>query len=77
MSHFATYPEALIEPCILAGSRPGDLVLDPFNGSGTTGAVAVRLQRNYIGIELNAEYIALARRRIGGVAPLFAQEQTA
>jgi DNA modification methylase len=76
-AHFATYPEALIKPCILAGSKVGDTVLDPFNGSGTTGAVAVRLQRNYIGIELNADYIALARRRIGSVAPLFAQEHTA
>jgi DNA modification methylase len=73
-AHFATFPEALIEPCILAGSRVGDTVLDPFNGSGTTGAVAIRHQRNYIGIELNADYIALARKRIGAVAPLFSEE---
>jgi DNA modification methylase len=72
-AHFATYPEKLIEPCILAGSRPGDTVLDPFCGSGTTGAVAVRHQRSFIGCELNAEYITLARKRIGGVAPLFAE----
>jgi hypothetical protein len=53
---------------------PADTVLDPFNGSGTTGAVAIRHQRNYVGIELNAAYIELARKRIGAVAPLFAEE---
>ena len=73
-AHFATYPEALIEPCILAGSKPGDLVLDPFTGSGTTGAVAIRHQRSFIGTELNPAYIELARRRIGDVAPLLASE---
>jgi DNA modification methylase len=73
-AHFATYPPALIEPCILAGSRPGDLVLDPFCGSGTTGEVALRHGRSFIGVELNAEYVALAQKRIGGVAPLFSQE---
>ena len=73
-AHFATFPEALIEPCILAGSRVGDTVLDPFNGSGTTGVVALNHQRNYVGIELNAEYIELARKRIAAVAPLFASE---
>jgi len=76
-AHFATYPEKLIEPCILAGSRIGDTVLDPFCGSGTTGAVAIRHQRNFIGIELNASYVQLARKRIGGVAPLFADEASA
>lgn len=73
-AHFATYPEALIEPCILAGSRIGDTVLDPFTGSGTTGAVAVRHQRNFIGIELNPSYVELARKRIGSIAPLLAAE---
>lgn len=73
-AHFATYPEALIEPCIFAGSREGDTVLDPFNGSGTTGVVAVRAQRHYIGCELNPEYVRLARARIGNVAPMFSQE---
>lgn len=76
-AHFATYPEALIEPCILAGSRVGDTVLDPFTGSGTTGAVAIRQQRDFIGIELNPAYVELARARIGGALPLFAHEQTA
>lgn len=75
-AHFATFPEALIKPCILAGSRIGDTVLDPFCGSGTTGAVAIRHQRNFIGIELNAEYVQLARRRIAAVAPLFSDELT-
>jgi len=76
-AHFATYPEALIEPCILAGSKPGDTVLDPFCGSGTTGVVALRHQRNFVGIELNPAYVELARTRIGKVAPLFAREATA
>ncbi len=62
-AHFATYPPALIEPCILAGSRPGDIVLDPFFGSGTTGQVAERLGRKWIGIELNPDYAALAAGR--------------
>jgi DNA modification methylase len=70
-AHFATFPEALIEPCILAGCPVGGTVLDPFTGSGTTGAVAIRHQRNFIGCELNADYIALAERRIVAVAPLF------
>jgi DNA modification methylase len=73
-AHFATYPEKLIEPCILAGSKEGDTVLDPFTGSGTTGAVSVRLQRNFVGCELNPAYVQLARKRIGDVAPLLATE---
>jgi site-specific DNA-methyltransferase (adenine-specific) len=63
-AHFATYPPALIEPCILAGSRKGGVVLDPFNGSGTTGEVAILNGRSYVGIELNAAYIKLAETRI-------------
>lgn len=62
-AHFATFPPALIEPCILAGSRPGDIVLDPFFGSGTTGEVAQRLGRQWIGCELNPEYEKLQRKR--------------
>lgn len=67
-AHFATYPEKLVEPCILAGSEPGDLILDPFMGSGTTGLVARRLGRRFLGIELNPEYLAMAQRRIGDLA---------
>lgn len=62
-SHFATYPKKLIEPCILAGSREGDTILDPFNGSGTTGIVAMQWGRKYIGCELNPEYIAITEAR--------------
>ena len=69
-SHFATFPKKLAERCILAGSRPGDLILDPFCGSGTTGLVALRHSRRFVGIELNPEYVALARRRIRDDAPL-------
>lgn len=68
-AHFATFPEALVEPCILAGSRPGDLVLDPFMGSGTTAVVAQRLGRNYVGCELNPTYAAMANRRIRDTQP--------
>lgn len=62
-AHFATFPPALIEPCILAGSRPGDIVLDPFFGSGTTGQVAQALGRNWIGCELNPAYESLQKDR--------------
>ena len=64
--HFAAYPPKLAETCILAGCPKGGVVLDPFFGSGTTGAAARQLDRHYIGIEINAEYCALARARIGG-----------
>jgi site-specific DNA-methyltransferase (cytosine-N4-specific) len=76
-AHFATFPEALIEPCILAGSREGDTVLDPFCGSGTTGVVSLRHGRSFVGIELNPEYVQLARRRIHGDAPLFNRVEVA
>jgi DNA modification methylase len=66
-AHFATYPEKLVEPCILAGSKAGDVVLDPFCGSGTTGAVAQRLGRRFVGLDMSAEYLELARKRIGAV----------
>lgn len=67
-AHFATFPPALIEPCILAGSRPGDVVLDPFMGSGTTAAVALQHGRQYLGCELNADYEPLQRQRIEAAA---------
>lgn len=62
-AHFATFPEALVEPCILAGSRPGDIVFDPFMGSGTVARVAQNLGRKWIGSELNQDYIALQSDR--------------
>jgi DNA modification methylase len=67
-AHFATYPEKLVEPCVLAGCPVGGTVLDPFTGSGTTGVVACRLGRDFIGIELNPEYAAMAERRIAPFA---------
>lgn len=70
-AHFATFPEALVEPCIRAGSRSDDTVLDPFCGSGTTGLVADRLGRRFIGIELNPSYAALAVIRLEADCPLF------
>lgn len=66
--HFAMFPEKLVEPCILAGSRVGGTVLDPFFGSGTTGAVAKRLGREYIGIDINSRYCDKAQARIDKVA---------
>lgn len=72
-AHFATFPPALIEPCILAGSRPGDIVLDPFMGSGTTAKVALQHGRQYLGCELNPAYQPLQDARIAtSVGPLFA-----
>lgn len=62
-AHFATMPEALVEPCILAGSKFGDLIFDPFSGSGTVLAVAQRLGRRAIGTDLNPAYHALAKVR--------------
>jgi DNA modification methylase len=63
-AHFATFPPKLIEPCILAGSPRGGIVLDPFFGSGTTGLVALQNARKFIGIELNPEYIKMAEKRL-------------
>lgn len=63
-AHFATFPPELIEPCILAGSRPGDVVLDPFLGSGTTAATATRLGRDYLGCDINSTYEPMQQKRI-------------
>ena len=70
-AHFAVYPTALIEPCVLAGSREGDTIIDPFSGSGTTGIVALRNGRNYVGCELNPEYAELSKQRIGDDCGMF------
>lgn len=78
-AHFATFPPDLIRPCILAGCPEGGTVLDPFFGSGTTGVVATQLGREYLGIELNPEYVELAKKRIieeGEMTlPLFSHER--
>lgn len=74
-AHSTQKPEALLYRVILAASNPGDIVLDPFFGSGTTGAVAKKLKRNYIGIEVDPDYVEIARQRIDAIpSPLFADE---
>jgi len=70
-AHFATFPEKLIEPCILAGCPPEGIVLDPFIGAGTTAIVARKLNRNFFGIELNPKYIEIAMNRLHNEIPLF------
>lgn len=65
--HPTQKPLALLERIIKATSKEGDLVLDPFNGSGTTGVAAVKLGRRYVGIDLNEEYLDLTNRRIQGL----------
>jgi DNA modification methylase len=70
-AHFAVMPEALVEPCVLASSRPNDLVLDPFTGSGTVAVVALKHGRNFIGTELNPEYAEIAKNRIQTSQPMF------
>ena len=72
-AHFAVMPEALVEPCVLAGSAEGDTVLDPFTGSGTVAVVALRHGRNFVGTELNPEYGEIAKERITNAAPMFNQ----
>lgn len=66
-AHFATFPEDLIVPMVLAGCPRGGVVLDPFIGSGTTGLVAKKLGRHYLGIDLNPAYVAMAEKRIGKI----------
>jgi DNA modification methylase len=63
-AHFATFPEALVSPCVLAGCPADGIVLDPFNGAGTTGLVALKHGRSYLGIELNPAYVEMAEKRI-------------
>ena len=71
-AHFAMFPPKLIEPMILAGTKEGDTILDPFMGSGTTAIQAVRFHRHYLGCELNPEYVKMAERRMADmVGPLF------
>lgn len=77
-NHTATFPEALVEPCVLAGCPVGGTVLDPFCGTGTTGAVALRHGRSFVGIELHAEHVATSRRRLAAVqaaSPLFTRSR--
>jgi len=62
--HTAVFPESLVERCVLAGSKKGDTVLDPFAGSGTTGVVSLRLGRDFIGVEANSEYYKICNERI-------------
>ena len=72
-AHFATFPPALVEPCILAGCPKDGTVLDPFGGAGTTGLVADRLGRNAVLCELNPEYATMAESRIRDENPMFTQ----
>ena len=75
-AHPTQKPEALLLRCLMAATKPGDVILDPFFGTGTTGAVARRLGRQFIGIERDPTYAALARKRIAEIAPLAAEDVT-
>ena len=68
-AHFAVFPKGLIRPCILAGSRPNDIILDPFYGTGTVGIISKELKRRCVGIELKEEYIDIADKRTSAVQP--------
>lgn len=70
-AHFATFPEDLVEPCILAGSPADGIILDPFFGSGTTGVVALKHGRQFVGCELNSEYIEIAKHRLNSVQMVY------
>lgn len=76
-AHFATFPPALVEPCIKSGCPEGGLVLDPFGGSGTVGLVADRLKRNALMFELNPEYAAIAERRLRSDGGMFMELKVA
>src|SRR6476620_11782316 len=69
-------PEALLVRCLMAASNPGDTILDPFFGTGTTGAMAKRLGRHFIGLERHQTYAAIARKRIACIEPLAAEDVT-
>ncbi len=76
-AHFAVFPPELAEPCILAGSKPGDVVLDPFAGAGTTGLVAKKHGREAILMELNLNYVKIIENRLAkGDAPKFKEVKT-
>jgi len=68
-AHFAVFPKALVRPCVLAGAPKGGIVLDPFFGSGTVGAVAIETERFCVGIELKSDYVQIAKKRLAGVQP--------
>ena len=68
-AHFAVFPPDLVRPCILAGTKKGDIVFDPFFGSGTVGQVALELGRRCVGVEMKSDYLEIARRRVKGVQP--------
>jgi len=70
-AHFAVFPEKLVQTCVMAATRPIDLVLDPFIGSGTVAIVAQQLGRHFVGIDCSDEYCAIARKRIGKNQPAF------
>jgi site-specific DNA-methyltransferase (adenine-specific) len=74
-AHFAVFPEKLVEPCIKAGCPENGIVLDPFAGSGTVGVVALKHNRNFIGIELNPEYCKIARKRGKSIQPTLFQSK--
>ena len=74
-NHYATFPPKLVEICMIAGCPKNEIVLDPFIGSGTVGFVALRHNRKYIGIELNEEYVNLAKNRISEEVKKFNEEQ--
>ena len=76
-AHFAVYPEELITPCVLAGCPKGGTVFDPFTGSGTTAVVALKNGRNYIGTELNPDYVRIAEDRIRESVPQTLDEMLA
>lgn len=76
-AHFAVFPPALVRPCVLAGSRPGGIVLDPFIGSGTSAVVAIEEGRRYIGIDISPNYATLATERIKAAASITKKGATA